>query len=41
MLTPDYLITNQSEECPPDDRTSPQIPSHPVSENLSLKITGE
>ena len=31
MLTPDYLTTNQSEECPPPDHTHPETPlPHPV-----------
>ena len=41
MLTPIYLTTNQSEECPQAGRTSCNPLPHPVSKNLSLKAIRE
>ena len=41
MLTPDYLTTNQSEECPGADHTPHKPPPHPIFKNLSLKAFRE
>ena len=40
-MTPDYLTTNQSEECPRADDTLHNPLPHPVLKNLSLKAFGE
>jgi len=40
-LTPDYLTTSQSEECPQVDHTLCSSFPYPVFENLSLKVIGE
>ena len=40
-LTPDYLTTSQSEECPQIDHTLCSSFPYPVFENLSLKAIGE
>ena len=41
MLTPNDLITQQTEECPQDDQAPCDPFSHPFLKNPFLKSTGE